>query len=187
MQRFRRRSAHLAIPALTLGAALFAGSAQAQTTVTLADTSQTTTLTATVAEQARVTFPSGVSFTVNNIAASTNSANASVNISNIVLATASKQLRVSLQSEAAAFTPPVSGAVTWSAGDVSWGAASWTNATGAAGTLSDSAYTQVATCAADAASCSSSALVFALAPKTTVQRSGNHTLVVRWKVESIGS
>ena len=68
-----------------------------------------------------------------------------------------------------------------------WGAASWTNATGAAGTLSDSAYTQVATCAADAASCSSSALVFALAPKTTVQRSGNHTLVVRWKVESIGS
>ena len=129
MQRFRLRSAHLAIPALTLGAALFAGSAQAQTTVTLADTSQTTTLTATVAEQARVTFPSGVSFTVNNIAASTNSANASVNISNVVLATATKQLRVSLQSEAAAFTPPVSGAVTWSAGDVSWGAASWTNAT----------------------------------------------------------
>ena len=43
----------------------------AQTTVTLTDTSQTTVLTANVSEQARVSFPSGVTFNVTNIAAIT--------------------------------------------------------------------------------------------------------------------
>jgi hypothetical protein len=173
---------------LAFGAvAVMAGTASAQVTVGLPDTSQTTILTAVVAEQARVTFPSGVSFTVADVASSTASANASVNVSNIVLATASKQLKISLQANAAAFTAPVSGATTWSASDVTWGAGSWTNATGAAGTLSNSAYNEVATCAADAASCDTSSLVFTLGAKSTVQRSGNHTLVVRWRVESIGS
>ncbi len=166
---------------------LMAGTASAQVTVGLPDNSQTTTLTATVAEQARVTFPSGVSFTVADVASNTASGNASVTVANIVLATATKQLKVSLQANAAAFTPPVSGATTWSAADVTWGAGTWTNATGAAGTLSNSAYNEVATCAANAASCNTSALVFTLGAKSTVQRSGNHTLVVRWRVEAIGS
>lgn len=173
---------------LAFGAvAVMAGTASAQVTVSLPDTSQTTLLTATVAEQARVTFPSGVSFTVADVANSTASGNASVNVSNIVLATASKQLKISLQANAAAFTAPVSGATTWSASDVTWGAGTWTNAAGAAGTLSNSAYNEVATCAANAASCDTSSLVFTLGAKSTVQRSGNHTLVVRWRVEAIGS
>ena len=185
--RFSLRSAVQA-SVLAFGAvAVMAGTASAQVTVSLPDTSQTTLLTATVAEQARVTFPSGVSFTVADVASSTASANASVSVANIVLATATKQLKVSLQANAAAFTPPVSGATTWSAADVTWGAGSWTNATGAAGTLSNSAYNEVATCAADAASCNTSALVFTLGAKSTVQRSGNHTLVVRWRVEAVGS
>jgi len=167
--------------------AVMAGTASAQVTVSLPDTSATTTLTAAVAEQARVTFPTGVSFTVADVASSTASGSATVNVSNIVLATAGKQLKISLQANAAAFTPPVAAATTWSASDVTWGAGSWTNATGAVGTLSNSAYTEVATCAADAASCATSALVFTLGAKSTVQRSGNHTLVVRWRVESIGS
>ena len=41
--------------------------AGAQTTITLPDTNQTTTLTATVGDQARVTVPAGVSFTVSDI------------------------------------------------------------------------------------------------------------------------
>lgn len=164
---------------------LGARSLQAQTTVALPDTSQTTTLTATVADQARVTVPGGASFTVNDITSSTTSAAASVSVSNIVLATASKQLRLSLQAEAAAFTPPVGGAATWAAGDVSWNAASWTNASGAAGTLSNSAYNAVATCTADVSSCSTTGLTFTLAANTTVKRSGSHTLIVRWKFESI--
>ena len=45
--------------------------ASAQTTVSLSDTSQTTVLTATVNEQAKVTFPTGVTFTVNDVTGAT--------------------------------------------------------------------------------------------------------------------
>jgi len=164
-----------------------AGTAHAQTSVTLPNTSQTTTLTASVSEQARVTVPAGVTFNVTNITASTAASAASVTVDNIVLATATKQLQVSLQANAASFTPPVGGATTWSASDVTWNAATWTNATGASGTMSNSAYNTVATCTADAATCSTTGLLFTLGAKSTVKRSGNHTLVVTWKFESIGT
>jgi hypothetical protein len=45
----------------------------------------------------------------------------------------------------------------------------------------------VATCTVDTASCSTTGLVFTLAANTAVQRSGNHTLVITWKFESIGA
>ena len=171
---------------LGLAAFLFGATvAGAQTTVTLPDTNQTTTLTATVGDQARVTVPAGVSFAVSDIATATVASPATVTVANIVLATASKQLRMSLQAEAASFTPPVGGSTTWAASDVSWAAASWTNASGAAGTLSNSAYNAVATCTADVSTCSTSGLTFTLGANTGVKRSGNHTLVVRWKLESI--
>jgi hypothetical protein len=70
---------------------------------------------------------------------------------------------------------------------VSWNAASWTAATGATGTLSSSAYNTVATCDAGAAGCSTSGLVFTLGANSGVRRSGNHTLVIRWRLESTGS
>jgi hypothetical protein len=170
--------------ALTLAAA---GAAAAQTTVALPDTSQTTTLTSVVNEQARVAVPATVSFNVTDVTSSTAASAASVTVSNIVLDTATKQLKVSIQANSASFTPPVAGATTWSASDVTWNAATWTNATGAAGTLSSSAFNEVATCDADAASCSTSGLVFTLAPKSTVKRSRNHTLSITWKFESIGT
>ncbi|HEX7185277.1 MAG TPA: hypothetical protein VF756_25865 [Thermoanaerobaculia bacterium] len=169
------------------GLLLIAGTAAAQTTVTLPDTSQTTTLTASVSEQARVTVPAGITFNVTDVANSTAASSASVTVSNIVLATATKQVKVSIQAGAASFTPSVAGATTWSAGDVTWNAATWTNATGASGSLSNSAYSAVATCDADAASCSTTGLVFTLGAKSTVKRSGNHTLSVTWKFESIGT
>jgi hypothetical protein len=161
--------------------------ASAQSSVSLTDTSQTTTLTATVSEQARVTVPAGVTFTVTDVASATAAGAASVTVSSIVLSTATKQLNVSLQANAASFTPPVVGATTWSASDVSWDAPSWTNATGATGTLNSAAYNTVATCAADAAACSTTDLVFTLGANPAIQRAGNHTLVVTWKFESIGS
>jgi hypothetical protein len=167
--------------------AMTAGLASAQTTVTLTDTSQTTTLTANVSEQAQVTVPAGVTFNVTNVAASTAATGASVTVDNIVLATATKQLKISLQGNAASFTPSVALATTWAVGDVTWGAATFSTGTGAIGTLSDVAYTAVATCNADAASCSSTNLVFTLAAKSTVKRSGNHTLAITWKFESIGT
>jgi hypothetical protein len=169
--------------AIVLGVA---SAASAQTSVALPDTSQTTTLTANVSEQARVTVPANVSFDVLSIASSTVAPSASISVNNIVLATGTKQLQVSLQAGASSFTSPGS-SPTWSASDVSWNAATWTNATGAAGTLSNSAYNTVATCAAGVTSCSSSNVVFTLAPNTNVTRSGSHTLTVTWKFESIGS
>jgi hypothetical protein len=169
--------------ALVLG---LAASASAQTTVALPNQSQQTILTANVSEQARVTVPAGISFGVTSVAASTAAPAASVAIDNIVLATGTKQLQVSLQANAASFTSP-DGSTTWSAGDVTWNAATWTNATGAAGTLSNSAFNNVAQCAQGVASCSTAGLVFTLAPNTSVVRSGSHTLVVSWKFESIGS
>src|SRR5216683_2505285 len=110
----------LAVVCLMAGVA---SSVHAQTTVTLPDTSQTTTLTATVNEQARVTVPSGITFSVADVTGSTVASAASVTIDQIVLSSATKTLKVSLQANAASFTPPVSGATTWSAGDVSWNAA----------------------------------------------------------------
>jgi len=170
---------------LTIAVVAAGRTAAAQTTVVLPDTSQTTTLTASVSDQARVTVPAGVTFAVNDITASTASSAVSVTVSNIVLATATKQLRMSLQANATSFTPPVGGATTWAAGDVSWNAASWTNGTGSSGALSSSAYTVVATCTADTSSCSTTGLTFTLAANTLVKRSGSHTLTVRWKFESI--
>jgi len=161
--------------------------AHAQQSVSLTDTTQTTTLTANVSEQARVAVPAGVTFNVTDVGSSTAANSASVAVSGIVLSTATKQLKVSLQANAASFTPPVGGATTWSAGDVTWDAPSWTNATGASGTLNNAAYNTVATCAADVAECSTTDLVFTLGAKSAVQRAGSHTLVVTWKFESIGS
>jgi hypothetical protein len=165
--------------------ALTTGVASAQAVVTLPDTSQQTTLSANVSEQCRIIVPAGIAFAVTDISAATAASGAAVTIDNIVLATASKKLKVSLQANAASFLPSVGGAITWSASDVSWAVAAWTNATGAAGTLSAGAYNEVATSAAGVAAMSTTALVFTLAPKTTVQRSGSHTLVMTWKVESI--
>jgi len=168
-------------------AAMSPSRSEAQSTVVLPDTSQTTVLTANVSEQATVTVPAGITFNVTNITVPTAASAASVTVSNIVLGTATKQLRLSVQGSAASFTPPVGGATTWSAGDVTWNAASWTNATGSSGTLSSASYNTVADCTADAANCSTTALVFTLAAKPTVKRSGNHTLTMTWKFESTGS
>jgi hypothetical protein len=160
----------------------------AQVAVTLPDTSQTTTLNAVVAEQAKVQVPAAVSFTVNDISAITYSANQSVTITNIALATATKQLQISLQANAANFTPPVALAATWAASAISWDSDDvWTNATQSTGTLSSSAYTTVATCTANSAGCSTTGMVFNLAANTSVLRSGTHSLVVTWKFASIGT
>ena len=76
---------------------------------------------------------------------------------------------------------------TWAVADVSWGVAAFTAGTAVAGTLAATAV-PVATCAAAVATCGTtgSTLVFTLAPKTTVTRSGNHTLTMTWKFASIG-
>ena len=183
MKNLYLRSAAILLMTLTFSAAGYA-----QQPVTLTDTSQTTTLTANVSEQARVTVPAGVLFNVTDVLSATAASGpATVTVQGIVLASATKQLTVSIQANAASFTPPSVGDATWSASDVTWNAAAWSNATGAAGALSNAAYAAVATCDADAASCSTSDLVLTLGGNAAVKRAGDHTLVVTWKFESIGS
>ena len=169
---------------VAVGLVLAAPLASAQTVLNLPDVSQTTTITAAVSEQATITLPSSITFNVTNVGVST-TANAAFSVANIVTATALKQLRISVQANAASFTPPVAGAATWTASNVSWTAGSWTNATGSAGTLSNSAYTVVALGTANVGSLSAAAVSFTLASNASVIRSGNHTLVVTWKVESL--
>ena len=180
MRKYLRTAAVLAASAVFTPAV-----ARAQTTVALPNSTQTTTLTANVSDQARVTVPAGVTFAVTNVSANPAASDASVTIDAIVLAAATNQLKISLQANAASFTPPVAGATTWAAGDVTWNAATWTNATGASGTLSNAAYNTVSTCTADTSTCSTTGLVFTLGAKPTVRRSGSHTIVVTWKFESI--
>jgi len=167
---------------LTVG---LAGVANAQTTVSLPDTSQTTLMTAIVAEQARVVVPATITFNVANVGAATAAAAASVTVDNIVLASSTKQLKISLQASAANFTPPVAGAVTWAASDVTWNAATWSNGSGTAGTLDAALAREVALCNAGASTCSTTGLVFTLGAKSTVAVSGNHTLTVTWRFESM--
>ena len=171
--------------ALFAGSVLIAATASAQTTVTLESTSQSTAAVANVSEQARVTVPASVTFNVTNIASSTAATAASVTVDNIVLADEDKQLKISIQAAGASFSHSENGATTWSAGDISWNAATWTNATGASGTLSNSTYNAVATCNANVAGCSTTGLVFTLGANSSVKRSGNHTLNLTWKFESI--
>jgi hypothetical protein len=163
-----------------------ATAAHAQTTVTLPDTTLATTMTAVVSEQATVIVPATVTFNVADLAAATAASPATVTVNGIVLSSATRQLRVSIQAGAASFTP-ANGGTTWSASDVSWNAGTWTNATGTSGTLSAASYGAVATCDANAASCTTSDLTFTLGAQPAVQRSGNHTLSVTWKFEAIGS
>jgi hypothetical protein len=161
---------------------LSAVSAGAQT-VPLGDSSLTTTLTAVVSEQATVTVPGTITFNVTNVTAST-TATASVSVSNIVLSSAAKQIHVSLKADTASFNPPAPGDATWAAGDVSWNAATWTNASGTSGTLDDVGFNDVSACTADTASCSTNDLTFTLAPNLAVKRAGSHSIVVRWKVDA---
>jgi hypothetical protein len=159
---------------LLVPVAAFAQSALPQT--------PTTTLTANVSEQATVTTPATITFTVNNISAPSASS-ASVSASNVVLVDG-HSLKISLQANAANFTAPTGGTTTYGAGDVSWASTGWTNASGSAGTLSTSFQT-VATCTANATGCSNGALGFSLAAHAGIDRAGAHSLVVTWKFESI--
>jgi hypothetical protein len=160
--------------------------ATAQTVLPLPNETGTSMLTATVSEQASFTVPSIVSFNVTNILVPTASSPVSVNATNIVLATASKTLHIMVKGSGPVFTPSVAATPTWAVAAVSWGAATFTNGgTGVIGTMAET-YVGVATCAADVASCGTTNMIFTLAANPAVTRSGNHTLLVIWKFESIG-
>jgi hypothetical protein len=179
------------VVATTVSTSLTAAAAHAQAAVSLPDTGLSTTLTAVVADQAAVSLPGAVAFAVTNVNGSTAVTNQEVTISNIVLATATTQVKLSLQANAATFASPAGAPATYDASDISWsytgGGSPWTNGTASDGTLSSAAFNTVATCAAGVTSCSTTRLKFTLAPKAAITRSGLYTLTVTWKIESIGT
>ncbi len=71
--------------------------------LTLPDTSQTTTLDANVSEQVHVAVPATVSFAVNDVTSSTAASAATVSATSIVLASATKQLQISIEANAPSF------------------------------------------------------------------------------------
>ena len=153
----------------------------------LPDENNTTTMTATVAEQAQLTTPGAVSFTVADVTSVTVADSAvSVSATSIALSTDTQALKISLAPNAVQFTPPTGATVTWDSSDVSW-TSTGTNWTPNNAALSGTAgvYVEVATCTANATSCSSSDLTFSLAAKPTIDGSGAFSLVVTWKFESI--
>ncbi len=153
--------------------------------VTLPNTSQSTTFTANVAEQANVAVPAAVAWTVNNVSVSTASAAQTVSASTIVLADG-KKLRIEIAPDATDFTAPAGGTVTWASDAVSW-VSTWTNATENDATMSASANTYVKVAdmtAVNTGSMGTVDLVFTLAAKATVDRAGAHTLACTWKFSS---
>jgi hypothetical protein len=173
-------------PIVTTVLLLVTATAHAQT-VALPSSAITTMMTAAVTEQANISIPSTVGLDVTNVDAQSARPNLTINVSSIVLATATKQLRISVQAAAASFTAPSGAPTTWTASDVGWVTQNWTNAANTDGMLSDAAFNTVATCNAAATSCSTSKLKFTLAPNANIRRSGNYTIGIIWKFESIGT
>lgn len=165
---------------LAFGIAQVAWAAQ----VTLPDTSQTTTFTANVSEQAVVSVPASISFNVTDVASPTQAtADATVSATTIVLSDGNA-LKVEIKANSDNFTAPAGGSVTWAASDISWDAATWENGSGSSGQLSSAAFTEVAASSTNASSLSTSDLTFTLAAKSSVDRAGNHTLIATWKFSS---
>jgi phage tail tube protein FII len=142
------------------------------------------TFTATVAEQCNITdLPSAIGFNVLDHTIATNSAAQTVTLDNIVLLD-TKKLKISIKASAASFTAAAGAGTSYTAGNVTWNdGGTWTNGTGATGTLATS-YNEVVTSDANAASLSTTGLVFTLAARDDIDRAGNYTLAATWKLES---
>jgi len=187
----------LRIPAgITLGVALLYGMtysaqpAMGATVLTLPDTSQTSTFSATVGEQINVVVPSIISFgnitiTGANTSVAATSAPQTVSITGATLASG-KIVKILLQANAANFTDGT-GPV-YAATDVSWNASTWTLGTGVLGTLTNTAYTQVAQSAANpVGTVGTTNLVFTLGAHNfgaAAVVAGPQTLVATWQFQS---
>ena len=153
--------------------------------VTLPDSSTTTTVTATVAEQAVVSIPAAISFTVNDINAATAVDVApTVTLTDVVLADGHK-VTVSVNGEAGGFHAPAGGTNTWAASDLSWTAPSTDSGSGSSGTLSGSTPQLVATSGANVGGLVVSSIPFSLASKANIDRAGDHTMTLTWTIASL--
>lgn len=134
-------------------------------------------------ESVSITVPMSVSFEVSDVSRSTSGTPdpTRVEFSNVALS-AGKALRVSVQADAAAFTPP--GGPGIPASKVSWSNLGANGGSGWGGTLSSSSYVLVYQ--SDPSTTSGYIdLGWALAAPGSGIRAGGHEVTIRWKVESI--
>lgn len=134
-------------------------------------------------ETVAISVPPGINFEVADISRSTAGTPGStrVTFSDAVL-DPGKALRVSVQADAAAFTPPSGMSIP--AEKVSWTMLGANGGLGSNGTLSSSAYTLVFQSDPNPSS-GHIDLAWSLAAPGTGIRAGTHQLMMRWKVESI--
>jgi len=170
-------------------ALLFGVTAVQAATLTLPDSTQTSTMQATIREGMTITVPSLIDFgfvtidgTNKSIAVTT--APQTVTLTGIAL-TGGKKVKVSLQANSVNF---VDGGALLAAADVSWNAATWTQGTGTAGTLSNAAFNEVGHSNINpAGTVTTTNLLFTLGVHdfaAAAVQAGPQTLVVTWKVES---
>jgi hypothetical protein len=142
-----------------------------------------TCASAAAQETVNIVVPSAVSFPVTDVTQSTSGGPSPTTIS---FANANlkpgKALRVSVQADGAAFTPPSGPGIPTS--NVSWTMVGAAGGTGWSGTLGSSSYALVFQ--SDPARTSGHVdLAWTLAPPGSGIRAGTHQLTIRWKLESI--
>jgi hypothetical protein len=138
---------------------------------------------ATAQETVNIEVPFAVSFPVTDVTSSTSGTPTPVTISfsNATLI-AGRALRVSVQADAAAFTPPRGPGIP--ASHVSWTTVGASGGAGSNGTLSSSSFALVFQ-SDPAASSGHVDLAWTLMAPGSGIRAGLHQLTIRWKVESI--
>lgn len=131
-------------------------------------------------ESATVTFPTSVSFTVNNVSAATTGAPATTRAAfDSAILLPDRRIRISVRADTDTFS---NGANTFGASLVSWTIAGTTNGTGLSGALSATSWTPVFEGYVNSTQ-GAADLSWALsAPGRT--RAGTHTLGLHWKIES---
>lgn len=139
---------------------------------------------ATAQETVQIAVPPAIYFVVTDVTSTTGGGPnpATISFSNADLGPG-KALRISVQADAAAFTPPASGA-SIPASHVSWTSGGAAGGIGMNGTLSSSSFGLVFQ--SDPAQTSGHVdLAWTLAAPGSSVRAGDHQLTVRWKLESI--
>ena len=142
-----------------------------------------TAASAAAQDTVNVIVPSAVSFPVTDVTQSTSGgpSPATLSFSNANLRPG-RALRVSVQADGAAFTPPSGSSIPTA--NVSWTTVGAAGGTGWSGRLGSSSYALVFQ--SDPARTSGHVdLAWTLAAPGSGIRAGNHQLTIRWKLESI--
>ena len=148
-------------------------------TVLAVAVSGATVVSAGAQETVSISVPPAISFLVTDVSRSTSGTPDVTRISFSNANLGGKALRVSVQSDAVAFTPPSGSSIP--AANVSWNSL---GANGSDGTLSSSSYAVVFQ--SDPGTASGHVdLGWTLAAPGSGIRAGSHQLTIRWMVESI--